>query len=388
MPSLHRLTVFSLAAALTGAAAARPEPPPVGIAPEAVVGRFALAEGGTLLLVPVELKGRTFLFALDTGCSSGVYDSSLAPLLGQPITTREVRTSDGVGCPDLPLYPSPDAKLGGLSLRTESPVMLSDLRRLRDGLGEEVYGCVGMDFLARHVFRVDPDRGEVVFLRSPGPAPGVRLPVTVEDNVPFVRAGVSGLPEPQVFMVDTGASSGGGSGLLRAETYDLLSKQGKIKPIDTALATSLSRPSTRRRGRAAELELAGDRHADLIFSALGRNLLGLNFWSRYVATFDFADRAIYLKRGGRFDQPDTHDLSGLTFVRVAGRATVVGVEAGSPADRAGVGLRDVILGANGVKAEGAPLAPVRRLLAVRGGKVALTLGRDGGERDVSFVLPD
>ncbi len=386
MPSVPRLALFSLAAALTGATAGRTEPSPPGTTPEIVVERFTLAKGGTLLLLPVELKGKTFLFALDTGCSSGVYDSSLAPFLGDPLSVKEVRTSDGVA--RIPIYPSPDAKLGGLSLRTGSPVMLSDLRRLRDGLGEEVYGCIGMDFLTRHVFRVDPDRGEVVFLRSPGAAPGDRLPVTIENNIPFVRVTMAGLAEPEVFMVDTGASSGGGSGLFRGETYDSLAKQGKMKPIDTALATSLSGPSVRRRGRAAEIELAGHRHSGLIFSAPGRNLLGLNYWSRYVATFDLAAGAIYLKKSSRYDQPDAHDLSGLTFVRVAGRPTVVDVESGSPAALAGIRPRDVILRANGGGVEGVPLAPVRRSLAVRGAKVSLILERNGGELAVSLSLPD
>lgn len=387
MPSRTRLAASWLAAALaTAACVARVEPPPGAPAGEAVVERFPLAKGVMLLLVPVELKGKTYPFALDTGCSGCVYDCSLAPLLGDPISTQAVRTADGVI--RAPLYASPDAKLGGLSLKTGSPVVTSDLRRLREGLGEEVYGCVGMDFLSRHVFRVDPDRGEVVFLRSPGPAAGDRLPVTIKDNVPFVQAKLSGLAEPELFLVDTGAASGGGTGLLRAEAFDALVKQDKIKPIDTALAVSLSGPSVRRRGRLAEMELAGHRHAGLIFTASGRNYLGLNYWSRYVATFDLADGAIYSKKGSRYDPADTHDLSGLTFARLAGRTTVVDVEAGSPAALAGVRLRDVIVTANGERVGGMPLAPVRRSLAVRGAKVSLTLGRDGGEREVSFRLPD
>lgn len=385
MPSRTRLTAFSLAVTLATTAVARAEPPgaPAG---EAVVERFPLAKGGQLLLVPVGLKGKTYPFALDTGCSGCVYDSSLAPLLGEPVSMQDVRTADGVV--RMPLYPSPDAKLGGLSLKTGSPVVTSDLRRLREGLGEEVYGCVGMDFLAKHVFRVDPDREEVVFLRSPGPAAGDRLPVTIKDNVPFVQAKIAGLAGPELFMVDTGASSGGGTGLLRAEAFDGLVKQDKVKPIDTALAVSLSGPSVRRRGRLAEMELAGHRHAGLIFTASGRNYLGLNYWSRYVATFDLADAAIYLKKGSRYDQADTHDLSGLTFARLAGRTTVVDVEAGSPAALAGVRPRDVIVKANGERVGGMPLAPLRRSLAARGAKVSLTLERDGGQREVSFKLSD
>lgn len=138
-------------------------------ATETVVERFKIAKGRAFLLLPVELKGRTLLFALDTGASSSVYDSSLAPLLGEPAGTRELRTSDGVT--RIQVFKPADAKLGRLSLRTGSPAVVADLRRMREVSGEEVYGFIGMDFLSRHVFRIDPDRGEVVFVRpSPTPA--------------------------------------------------------------------------------------------------------------------------------------------------------------------------------------------------------------------------
>jgi hypothetical protein len=376
-----------LAAALTAEAAlVRAEPLGERRAPEAVLERFEIAKAGTLLLLPVELKGKKLLFALDTGASACVYDSSLAPLLGEPIRTEEVRTSDGVT--RFQLFQAPEANLGRLSLQTGSPVIAADLRRMREGSGEEVYGFIGMDFLARHVVRIDPDRAEVVFLRSAGPDPGRRLPITFEGNVPHVHVQISGMDEPQLFLVDTGCCPGGGTGLMQAETFDALAKQGKIKPTGGALAQSLSGMTPRRRGRVAEIALAGHRHADLIFSASARNILGLGYWSRYVATFDFPGGAIYLKRGSRFDQPDTQDQSGLTLVRVEGRTLVLSVEEGSPAALAGIRPQDVILKANGARAEDIPLVGLRRLLAGKATKVSLLLRRGGQEREVSLVLRD
>jgi hypothetical protein len=362
---------------------ARPDQDP---APEDIVASFKLAQGGMLLLVPVELKGKTVLFALDTGASSCIYDTSLTPLLGEPIALQEVRTSDGVV--QAPLFESPDAKLGGLSLWTGSPVITSDLRPMREGLGEEVYGCIGMDFLAKHVFRVDPDRGEIVFLRSPGSDPGRRVPTTIENKIPYVQVSFSGLAEPQPFLVDTGCAPGGGTGLMMPATFDALCGRDKIKPIDTALAVSLSGQTLRRRGRVTESELAGHRHSDLIFSMSQRNVLGVGYWSRYVTTFDFAAGAIYLKKSGRFDQPDTHDLSGLSIVRRYGVTLVVAVEEGSPAALAGIRPADRILKATGNKVEDMPLSAVRRLLAVRGAKVPLLLQRGEEGREVSLLLPN
>jgi hypothetical protein len=87
-----------------------PAPPQEEPATGDIIERFKLADGGPLLLVPVQLKGKTFQFILDTGASSGIFDSSLAPLLGDPISVQEIQTPDGVtrGL----LFPSPDAKLG------------------------------------------------------------------------------------------------------------------------------------------------------------------------------------------------------------------------------------------------------------------------------------
>ena len=354
--------------------------------PEDVIERFRLADDGPLLLVPVRFAGKSLLFALDTGSSNGVFDSSLAPHLGDQVGTQNLRTTDGVT--RVPVYRSPNVELGGLSLRTGEPVVATDLRGMREGLGVEVYGLIGMDFLGRHVFKVDPDRGEVVFLRSSGTDPGRRMAVTLEDKVPHIRVQLSGLAEPQSFLVDTGCAPGGGTGLLQADTFEALVGQSRLRPIDTALAGSLSGQSLRRRGRVAEAELAGFRHADLIFSTSQRNVLGLNYLSRYVATFDFPSGAIYLKKGDRIDQPDTHDLSGLSVVRAGGRTVVVAVDDGTPAARAGIHPGDVIRKVNGAEAGDVTLTAVRRLLAARGAKVTLALGRGGKEQETVVALPE
>jgi len=212
--------------------------------------------------------------------------------------------------------------------------------------------------------------------------------VTLESKVPHVRVQLSGLSDPQSFLVDTGCAPGGGTGLLRADTFEALVGRGRVKPIDTALAGSLSGQSLRRRGRVAEVELEGFRHADLIFSTSGWNVLGLTYWSRYVATFDFPGQAIYLKKSTRFDQPDSHDLSGLSVVRVGGRTTVVVVDVGTPAAGAGIRPGDVILKVNGADAGEMTLTAIRRLLAARGAKVTLVLGRGGKEQEAVMALPE
>jgi hypothetical protein len=385
MPSLLDFTVLWVAAALTIAAAAvRADPPSARPGAEAVLERFAVAQGGMLLLLPVELKGRKLSFAIDTGASSCVVDSSLTPLLGEPLRTEAVATSDGVA--RLQFFPPPEALVGRLSLRTGSPVIATDLRRLREISGEEVYGFIGMDFLAQHVLRIDPDRGEVTFLRSAGPEPGRRVPLAFEGNVPYVQVRLAGMDEPQPFLVDTGCSPGGGTGLLQAATFDALARGGQVKVTGRTAGQSLSGVAQRQRGRVREMTLADFRHADLIFSASQRNILGVTYWRRYVATFDFPAGAIYLRAAARLNQPDTQDLSGLTLARVGRRTLVEAVEEGSPAAVAGIRAQDVVLRVNGENAEGLSLTAVRQLLAVKGAKIVLLMRRGQDEREVPLVL--
>jgi hypothetical protein len=386
MLGLPRISAFALAFALTvKTACLRAQPAPARPVSEEVLERFEIPKGGTLLLLPVELKEKTYFFALDTGASTCVYDCALIPLLGEPMQTTDVESTDGVT--RVHVFKSPDAKLGSLSLRTGFPVISTDLRRLRETAGEKVYGLIGMDVLAKHVVRIDPDQREVVFLRSIRPNPGRRVPITIENRVPYVRVRISGIEEPQLFLVDTGCFPGGGTGLMRVEAFDELAKKDKIKITGESQAESLLGTTVRRRGRVEEVSLADHRHAELIFNASARNVLGLTYWSRYVVTFDFPGNLMYLTQSSQFGRADMQDLSGLTLVRIEGRTLVVSVEKGSPAATGGIAPQDVILKANGQNAEDMPLQDLRLLLAGKAAQVSLLICRGGVDREVSLLLP-
>jgi hypothetical protein len=194
------------------------------------------------------------------------------------------------------------------------------------------------------------------------------------------------MDEPQPFLVDTGCSPGGGTGLLEAAAFDALARGGQVKVTGRTVGQSLSGVAQRQRGKLKGMMLADFRHGDLVFSASQRNILGVNYWLRYVATFDFPAGAIYLKPGARFDQPDTLDLSGLTLVRVGRRTLIDAVEESSPAALAGIRAQDVVLRVNGENAEGLSFTSLRRLLAVKGARIVLLLSRGQEEREVPLVL--
>src|SRR5207302_2014602 len=84
-----------------------------------------------------------------------------------------------------------------------------DLRKIREASGEPIMGFLGMDFLGRYVVRIDPDRGEVLFLKSVPEDAGVPFPMPWSpDTIPEVTAEV-GDSNAVRFMVHPAEASRG-----------------------------------------------------------------------------------------------------------------------------------------------------------------------------------
>jgi Aspartyl protease/PDZ domain len=389
MARLIRLIVPILAILLaTQSLQARGETPPPAPPADDVLERFVVSRDCPLLLLPVELNGKKYQFALDTGATQSVYDSSLRSMLGPPIRTTDVSTPGGTAT--VALYKAPDAKLGRLHLPEGSPIAVADLQRLREITGEEIFGMIGMDFLAHHIFRIDPDRGEVVFLRVPGDDPGRRVPVALDDTdggVPMIEVQFEGMKAAERFMVDTGFG-GFDSGDLRPEAFDALDRQGKLKADGDSLSTTLSGTAREHKGALSEFSLGGYRHRHLVFDRGNVNFLGLNYWLRYVVTFDLPAGAMYLKKSARFDAPDLRDMGGMHLDLIAGRVHVHSVEKRSPAESVGIHPEDTIVRIQGENAECMQLQRLRRLLCVEGTTITLSVNRGKGERTVRLELRD
>lgn len=273
-------------------------------APELVIERFKFARDGLHVLLPIQVNGKRYSFAMDSGASTTVYDTTLRPFLGDPIRSAKMRTPGGNMT--VTFFLSPAARLGHIDLPTNSQVVCMDLGKLCEASGEDIYGFLGMDFLKSRIFRIDFDSGEITFLRSVGPKPGKRVPVTLQHHVPYVLVEIPGLLAQERFQVDTGFG-GYGSGDLRSEVFDALAKRGKLTYAGEGCTEWVSGSRGGRLGRVESISLENYRHEKLLFGESRTSFLGLKYWSRYVVTFDFSNRAIYLKRGHQFDRPDVHD---------------------------------------------------------------------------------
>jgi C-terminal processing protease CtpA/Prc len=112
---------------------------------------------------------------------------------------------------------------------------------------------------------------------------------------------------------------------------------------------------------------------------------------RFVVTFDYAHKLMYLKRITP-TPPDvgTFDRSGLWINAKGGGYTVTDVAKGSAGERAGITVDDVITAIDGKPARDEELSDVRRMLRERpsGTQVRLVVKHGIESRPVSLILDD
>jgi hypothetical protein len=338
-----------------------------------------VAGDGDALLLPVTLRGKEYLFLLDTGSAVTTYDVSLP--LGQP--RRRVRAETPNGDTVVELFEAPQALLGKLDFRVGPQVMGADLSKLRQVTGYEMSGVIGMDFLSQHVVRIDFDSGRVVFLRSAGANPGHPIPLSLQKEGPCVDVRLPGLERPERFLVDTGSS---GFGRMKRDLGEELARTAKARKVRETLTATLSETKSQARWQIESLSLGNFEHRHVVLTESRDNILGLDSWSRYAVTFDFPRGTMYLKKGGRFDNPGNLDMSSLHLLRVQGETVVHSVDAGSPAAASGIRPKDVLVKVTGGRAEEMRLFSLRRLLCSQGKELQLTIKRGGDEFEVTMVL--
>jgi hypothetical protein len=260
-------------------------PPEVAMSPGADRGRhiFVLIRVG---------HGSDLPFVLDTGASATVFDASLGPQLGNRIRTEPV-----VRWGDLQqsgVYAAPHLYLGGVRLRTGPTVITSDFKKNSKDVGRPVLGLIGMDVLGNYCVQMDFAAGKVRFLDADTADKskwGRAIPLTnLGDGCMATRENLAGSTDVGS-LIDTGDN---GDGWLVPEIYQQWTNQTRVlagaevrSPQGTLAGEKLKKVDLR--NLDAKTVGSGDPH-------MGFNGIGLHTLSRYVVTFDFPNRTMYLKR--------------------------------------------------------------------------------------------
>jgi hypothetical protein len=345
------------------------------------IARFKVAKDGDALLLPVSFNGTQYLFLLDTYCACTVFDASLP--LGDPKQQRDFTTgSDRVS---LPLFDVPAASLGKFNLQDcLSTVSAVDLSKIREVSGYEIFGLIEMDFLSRHLLRIDFDKGELLFLKSADSKMGSQIDlITDPSGVLAVPVRIGG-QKIQYFVLDTGHFGGNNSGAINAELSEELLKREEFRVVGITYFETVAGTSSKRLVQGRQIALGKFSVQNPIFHEGGSNLLSLAYLSRFIVTLDFPKKRMYLKEGMTFNRPDKRDASGLHVVRKDGKTVVHTVDTNSAAAKSGIRSGDAILKVADIETGRASLFELRRVLC--GARTAVRVVGSRDEKDYEVLM--
>jgi len=349
-----------------------------------VLAKFSFQKGEDHIILPVNYNGKEYSFVLDTGASFTLFDASLKNELGDVKKTEKATTpGDTI---TVEIFDAPEAFLGPFNLRCCGQVGCADIRKLDTFKNKEVSGIIGMDFLSKHIVQIDFDSGELLFIeptRKENHEWGQALPIRYRrKGIPQIAGTVFG-DISEGFIIDTGGAT---TGSLERTIFKNLLYKKRLQTLDSSYQT-LGGDINVREARIKNLSIGSLEYEDLIFMECKMSTVGLPFLSRHIVTFDFPKKKIYLRKSKSFDMPDEADMSGLGLFRYSNKTIVWSVRRGSPAHKADIRPRDIILKVGNENAEKYELWQIERLLMSEENRmITLTIKRGRDIKDVSFVL--
>ncbi len=371
------------------------------------VARFPFRYRGGHVWVRASFNGSAPAdFILDTGCTSTAIDQAWARTVG--LSLEGEMAAQGVGGYDTGGFAH--ARTVRVTGANGDGVEVKDLKvvalELEDDLSSEDWyktsGLLGYDFLGRFVVELDFDQ-HMVTLYDPATyrysGPGQGLPMELHHNIPTVEVTLNAACRGR-FIVDVGNATVLSVHTRQVETCGLLGgwSQGKgvrhwVGGIGGAFPETVCRLDSVRigpftwtkpvagltlhtRGGVASTEIQGN--------------LGTSVLERFKCTFDYAHGTLWLAPGAKYAQVDHFNRSGLWVAQWSGAIVVAAVVEKSPAEEAGLKVRDRLRAVNGVAVERWKPEDLERVLEAgeAGSVVKLTIERELVERVVELTLAD
>jgi hypothetical protein len=342
--------------------------------------------------------GVAFLL-LDSGANLTVLDLSVARRLG--ITVGGATRISGYG---EQILEGGVAELeigvaGSVSYRLYRPI--ADFSGLDTSFGRRFEGVLGADFFGRFVVEIDY-ADERVILHDPRrfrPHPeDVRVALEIDGGLPYARGSVL-LPDGREitgrFLIDTGAGSDVTLNAPFVRTHAVLETMPATTGIRSAGTGGWSEDRAGRlRGLRlwnftldaplATLSLA---EAGLATSDDAAGSIGGEVLRRFTVTFDYRNRAMYLRPNAGYNDPFEADMAGFGIV-VEGadlrQYRVNRVDEGSPAERAGLRSGDLVVEVDGRSANELIMPDWHSLKRGQPGQLLRLVVERGTER---LVLP-
>jgi hypothetical protein len=352
------------------------------------------------IIVEVRIDGRgPYPFLVDTGGHDIVTPFAIK---GLGISSVGEALSSGAGDKSVTSgYAHVDRIDAGGALLHDQTVVTLDFSPLAVE-GIQLGGMLGVEFLERFVVQIDYGAKTLTlidpanFSTADRTASGVAIPFVFYEHMPQVTGTFDG--RPARYDIDTGS---------RVEvtlTAPFVSREklGEAYPNGARVTDGWGVGGASRSYvvRAGQLSLGSvttsqpiaslseAKHGAFSDSNYDGNV-GSGLLKRYVATFDYSGRMLYLKPAQSLD-PDVgaFDRVGMWINLGEGGMAVVDLAAGGPAEQAGLKVGDVMIAIDGATVSTRSLSDVRRSLKVApiGRPLAITYSR-AGTSAIAQVLP-
>jgi len=344
-----------------------------------------------LIIIPLYLDGNgPYNFILDTGVSPMIItDTVLAKTLDlQNMRSIKINGYGEGGDIDAYFTPLLSATIGFATAKNLPTVILkNDVFNLSSHIGKRIYGLIGYTFFQSFVVRINYISKRINFsLPIEGrKLKGQRLDLEILDNKPYINTQIVTAEQGPLdvkLIVDCGAS--------HALSLEKLNEQHFPVPKETIsanLGVGLSGEISGNIGRVLKINL-GDYSFDNVLTnfpkyseaaakatqKLRNGNLGSDILKHFTVTFDYSNKAMYLRKNENFKQPFEHDMSGMEIYADQNQFNqfyIGRIEEDSPAEKAGLLVHDELVSVNFKKVENYTLDELSAVLKSDNGKTVL-----------------
>jgi predicted aspartyl protease len=355
-----------------------------------------------LIILQGSINGsKPLSFLLDTGAEASVISEERAQELGLKLEEQTDATTQG-GSIEASLIKNGSLRLAGVEIPKLILAAIS-LGGLESGLGRRVDGILGFDVYNRFVVEIDYSTKIIRFYEPQSyyySGRGEIIPVTIEENTPFIRASIS-LTKAQtfegLFLVDLGAAGALTLNSPFVKKYKLL--ETVPQTVGITAGGVLAGKASARVGRLSSLHIGRFTIANPVTnfsqdtegddaSSDNDGRIGGEILRRFKIVVDYSRKQVILEPNEHLSEPYEFDMSGASLAAGGADFKTFKVRAlveKSPASEAGLRVGDVITALDGKPATGMTLEQIRQMFRQAGRKYLLSVNRNGSQLQMSLT---